>query len=212
MKFVAPEIQEYADSMSSAPAGYLDELDRETNEKVLYPQMLSGRINGRIQSMISHLIRPKFVLEVGTYTGYSALCFAEGLAEGGKVVTLDVNPEIEEIATRYFKEAGMQDKIQLVIGDAMEYIDSIEEEIDLAFLDADKENYPNYFAKILPKLRKGGLILADNVLWSGKVLDPNEKDKETSGLRKFNELVRDEPTVEQVMLPVRDGITLIRKK
>jgi len=212
MNFLPENIQAYAEQFTSSPSAVLEALERETREKVLYPQMISGKIAGRIQSFISRILNPKFILEVGTYTGYSALCMAEGLAAGGKLVTIELNAEVTEIAKRYFALAGFSDRIEQVTGEAMPYISALKTPPDLVFLDADKENYPHYFGALLSMMKSGGIILADNVLWSGKVLDPAENDKETEGLRKFNAIVKAEKAVEHILLPVRDGIMMIRKK
>lgn len=212
MDFLDPALQSYAERHTSAEPDYLQALNRETHLKVLYPRMLSGHIQGRILALFSHMVRPLKVLEIGTYTGYSALCFAEGLAPGGKVVTIDINPELEDIIQKYVRIAGMEDKIDFLIGDAGEILPSLDGEFDLVFIDADKQNYIRYFEMVLPKLRKGGFILADNVLWSGRVLDPDENDKETTGLRNFAEHISNNDKVEHILMPIRDGIMAIRKK
>ena len=212
MDFLDPALQAYAERHTSPEPQLLAELNRETNLKVLYPRMLSGHIQGRILSMFSHMIRPRRVLEIGTYTGYSALCFAEGLAPDGKVITIDINAELSDIIQKYVQKAGLEDKIDLRIGDAREIIPAIDDELDLVFIDADKQNYINYFELVLPKLRPGGIVLADNVLWSGRVLDPNENDKETSGLRNFADHISNKENVEHILMPIRDGIMVIRKK
>jgi len=211
MDFIDPNIQHYAEQFTSPEPGLLADLNRETNLKVLYPRMLSGHLQGRVLSMFSKMVRPRRVLEVGTYTGYSALCLAEGLVEGGKVVTLEVDGELEAMVQDYAAKTGNSSQIDMRIGPALEVIPTLEDTFDLAFIDADKHNYSNYFDLILPKLRPGGFIMADNVLWSGRVLTPNEKDKETTGLRNFVAHVANTPEVEQVLLPIRDGIMLIQK-
>jgi predicted O-methyltransferase YrrM len=212
MDFIDPKIQAYAERFSSPEPEALAALNRETNLKVLYPRMLSGHIQGRMLSMFSKMLRPTKILEIGTYTGYSAICMAEGLAEGGALVTIEFNPELEDIIHKYFKLAGVEDRCRLVIGDATVEAEKVEGPIDLVFLDADKENYVRYFDIVLPKMRSGGVILADNVLWSGRVLDESERDKETQGLRDFVQHVHGCEAVEEVLLPVRDGIMVVMKK
>lgn len=175
--------------------------------------MLSGSQQGRFLSMLSHMLQPKTILEIGTYTGYSALCLSEGLPKDGRIITIEIDRELEEIAGRYFKEAGVQDKIIPYFGNALELIPQMEQSFDLVFMDADKENYPAYYQMVFDKVRAGGYILADNVLWSGKVLEnTNSNDKDTRGIRAFNALVQKDPRVENVLLPIRDGLMLIRKK
>ena len=215
MNFPDPIINDYAEKMSSPESAVQMALNRETHQKVLYPQMLSGHIQGRILAMFSKMIKPKIVLEIGTYTGYSALCLAEGLAPGGKLITLDIDPELQEMAEIYFKKAQMTDQIEMRIGNAMDLIDQLDPEnetpLDLVFIDADKGNYLSYYQKVMPLVRSGGFILADNVLWSGRVLDPDVNDKETISLLNFSKFVAADPVVEQVLLPVRDGIMVVRK-
>ncbi len=211
MDFIDPNIQAYAESFTSPEPEVLAELNRETNLKVLYPRMLSGHLQGRILSMISRMVQPRRILEIGTYTGYSALCMAEGLAEGGKVITIDIDAELEDMVLKYAQKAGLADKIEMLVGNAMDIIPQLDETLDLVFIDADKYNYSNYFDLVLPKLRKGGFIMADNVLWSGRVLDAHTSDKETLGLRNFVQHVSNNKEVMQVLMPVRDGIMLIQK-
>lgn len=212
MDFLDPALKAYAERFTSPEPELLAALNRETNLKVLYPRMLSGHVQGRILSMFSHMLRPRRVLEIGTYTGYSAICFAEGLAPDGKVITIDINAELGGIIDKYVQQAGLEEKIDFRVGDAREIIPTIDEEIDMVFIDADKQNYIHYFDLVLPKLRPGGIILADNVLWSGRVLDPKENDKETTGLRNFAVHVSNNDQVEHILMPVRDGIMVIRKK
>jgi predicted O-methyltransferase YrrM len=211
MNFPSEEILEYIKRLSPEEPELLKKLDRETNLNVIMPTMLTGHVQGRFLSFMSRMIRPSRVLEVGTYTGYSAICFAEGLAEGGVIHTLDINEELEEIALRYFKEAGLQDIIHRMQGNALEIIPALDGKYDLIFLDADKENYPNYLPMLKEKLSANGLLMVDNTLWSGKVLDPSHTgDKETQGIQKLNELVSKDPDLESFLLPLRDGVTLIR--
>lgn len=212
MDFIDPALLAYSESFSTPEPAVLEELNRETHLKVLYPRMLSGHLQGRMLSMFSKMLRPKRILEIGTYTGYSAICMAEGLVEGGKLITLDINAELEEMVTRYAEKAGFADKIEMRIGDAREIVPGLDEEFDLVFLDADKGSYTHYFDLVLPKMPSGGMIIADNILWSGRVLNPKENDKETRGLKNFAEHVAKCEKVEQVLMPVRDGIMLIRKK
>lgn len=207
-----PDIQVYCDAHTSPESGVLSELNRDTHANVLYPRMLSGHFQGRLLSMISHMIRPAFVLEIGTYTGYSALCLAEGLADGGKLITIDCNPEQEERIRKYWKLSGMEDRMQFIVGDALNVIKTLSQTFDLVFIDADKENYLRYYELVLDKIRPGGFILVDNVLWSGKVIEQGSGDKTTALLKQFNDHVMADERVEKVMLPVRDGLTLIRKK
>ena len=211
MEFIAQEIQDYCENLSSPESEVLKELNRETHLKILTPRMLSGHLQGNILSLISKMIRPKNVLEIGTYTGYSAICLAQGLQDGGKVYTIDVNEELEDFCLSYFKKANVSDKIVQIIGNATEEIPNINKEFDLVFIDADKQNYPLYFDQVIEKISIGGFILADNVLWSGKVTAEVIKDKQTKAIDNFNRQVLQSQRVENVILPVRDGINLIRK-
>ena len=211
MDFLDPNIKAYAEQHTSPETEVLSELNRETYLKVLYPRMLSGHLQGRILSMVARMIRPRRILEIGTYTGYSAICMAEGLVEDGKIITIDIDAELADMIKKYAAKAGYGDQIDLRIGNAMEIIPQLDETLDLVFIDADKHNYSNYFDLVLPKLRPGGFIMADNVLWSGRVLDANTTDKETLGLRNFVQHVSNNKDVMQVLLPVRDGIMLIQK-
>lgn len=213
MEFIPADIQAYVEAHSDQETEMLAELNRETHSKVMMPRMLSGHLQGRILSMFSHMIRPKVVLEIGTYTGYSALCMAEGLAEGGKVITLDINEELEQMVRSYFAKAGVEDKMDYRIGNAMDIIPEIDEELDLVFIDADKKNYSNYYNLVIDKVRSGGFIIGDNVLWSGKVVNTEKKtDKDTQAILDFNRLVQEDNRVENVLFPVRDGLMVIRKK
>lgn len=213
MEFLDPKIDEYVSAHSEDEPLVLKELTRETWLKAINPRMLAGHLQGRTLSMISHMIKPKTVLEIGTFTGYSAICLAEGLAQNGKIITIDINEELEYFAKKYFVKAGIETKIEQRIGDAMELVPSITEELDLVFIDADKTNYANYYEMVLPKLRIGGYIIADNVLWSGKILeDSNKYDADTKALIDFNKKVQSDNRVQNVLFPIRDGIQVIRKK
>lgn len=191
---------------------YLYELGRETNLKVIGSRMLSGHLQGQILSMISAMIRPHCILEIGTFTGYSALCMAKGLAEGGQLHTIEIDDELELIAQKYFKKANMADRIIQHIGDARQIIPSIDQSFDLVFIDADKRDYCDYYHLIFDKIPVGGFLLADNILWSGKVVDPDAANEaQTLGIIEFNDLVQNDPRVKNVILPVRDGIMLVQK-
>lgn len=212
MDFIAPNIQEYADSHTTEESQLLKSIERDTNLNVLLPRMLSGQAQGRILSMFSHMIRPQCILEIGTYTGYSALCMAEGLLDGGKIITIDINEELESRTQGFFTQSEYADQIDYKIGNAIDVIPSLDETFDLVFIDADKYNYLNYFNLVIDKVTKGGIIIADNVLWSGKVVEPLEQgDKDTPGLIAFNEAIQNDPRVENVLFPVRDGLMVIRK-
>lgn len=192
--------------------GFLRELDRETHLKVLRSRMLSGHLQGQILSMISCMIKPKFILEIGTFTGYSALCLAKGLAEGGQIHTIEIDDELESIAKKYFLKSGMADCIVQHIGDARKIIPSINQSFDLVFIDADKREYCDYYNMVFDHIPVGGFILADNILWDGKVVDPDAADEEqTRGILDFNNLVQNDSRVRNVILPVRDGIMLVQK-
>lgn len=212
MKFLSEEISNYLEHHTQEEPPILKKLNRETYANVLMPRMLSGHLQGRTLSFLSKMISPQYILEIGTYTGYSAICLAEGLKNGGKIITIDNNEELEDFSTRYFRDAGIENKVDLKIGDALEIIPNLEMTFDLVFIDADKANYSQYYDLIMPKTRKGGYILADNVLWSGKVLDDSAMDEDTIGLRKFNKMVQNDPASENLMLPIRDGLSIIRKK
>lgn len=213
MDIIDSKIQDYCDAHTSPESDVLAALNRDTHAHVLYPRMLSGHFQGRLLSMISHMIRPKHILEIGTYTGYSAICLAEGLREGGKLITIDCNPEQEDRIVKYRDLAGMQDKIQLIIGDAYTIIKTLNQKFDLVFIDADKENYRRYYDQVMEFLEPGSFILIDNVLWSGKVIGDasNDKDKVTAILQEFNEYLHNDTRVEHILLPVRDGLMLVRR-
>lgn len=212
MDFLPISIEQYAQEHSSVEMEILAELSRETQAKVLRPRMLSGHIQGTFLQMISKLAQPKRILEIGTYTGYSAICLAQGLQKDGLIHTIDVNDELEPMIRRYIEKAGLTNKITLHIGNALNIIPAINETWDLVFIDADKENYLNYYNQVFEKVRSGGLIIADNVLWSGKVLDENENDSETAAIRAFNQYIHKDERIEHLLLPLRDGLMMIRKK
>ena len=207
-----PGLEIYAEAHTTAESQLLYKLNRETHIKLRMPNMLSGHLQGAFLRMISHLIKPACILEVGTFTGYSAICLAEGLQPGGILHTIDNNPEMEDIASRYILEAGMENSITIHIGEALEIIPVIEGPFDLVFIDADKDNYISYFNLVVGKVVPGGLIIADNALWYGKVLDPDAlNDRETAGIIYFNEYVLNDTRVENVLVPLRDGLMMIRK-
>lgn len=212
MEFLPKEIDEYAGKYTEEENKVLSDLNRETHIKVLIPRMLSGHIQGRILSMFSHMIQPKNILEIGTYTGYSAICFAEGMKPDGKLITIDINNELETMATSYFEKSGFGKQIEMKIGNAMDIVPTLEMDFDLVFIDADKHNYSNYFDLVIKKVNKGGFIIADNVLWSGKVTT-NEvnTDKDTKALDEYNRKIHEDPRVENVLMPVRDGLMVARK-
>lgn len=213
MDFLPQEIDNYVVQHSEKEPELLQRLSRETFQKVLQPRMLSGHYQGRILSLISKLVKPSAILEIGTYTGYSALCLAEGLAPGGKLHTIDVNEELYDFQRKYFDLSDYGQQIEQHLGDATEIIPSLQERFDLVFIDADKPNYPKYFDLIMEKLNPGGLIISDNVLWSGKVVKELQKnDESTAALLEYNSLLANDERLETVMLPIRDGLTLSRRK
>ena len=213
MDIISQEISDYAEAHTTPETETLRELNRETNAKVLMPRMLSGHLQGRVLSMLSHMIRPRRILEIGTYTGYSAICLSEGLAEGGILHTIDINEELLPMVKKYFAKAGYQDKIIIHTGDAISIIPSLKETFDIVFIDADKKNYTAYYDMVLPLIRKGGFIIADNVLWSGKILEPEASmDSDTKAIFEFNKKVQSDKRVENVLLPVRDGLMIMRLK
>ncbi len=213
MEFIDEKLSAYAEEHTTPESKVLQDLNRETNAKVLNPRMLSGHLQGRFLSMLCHMIKPKQVLEIGTYTGYSALCLSEGLADGGTIHTIDINDELTEMINRYVDGAGLTRKVKLYVGNAIDIIPKINEIFDLVFIDADKVNYSNYYDLVFDKVRRGGFILADNVLWSGKVLEDRKKmDEDTMAIADFNNKVMADVRVENVLVPIRDGVMLIRKK
>lgn len=205
-------LEEYIEQHTTSEDEVLYELNRQTHLKATKPRMLSGHIQGAFLKIISQMIQPQKVLEIGTYTGYSAICLAEGVSKGGKLITIEKDQEMEDFINHYIHKAGKQRVIDLVIGDALELVDELEGPFDLVFIDAEKKDYLTYYKKIKPKLRKGGYILADNALWSGKVIDEDAmNDPESAGVVAFNDYVQNDKDVENVLLPLRDGIMLLRK-
>lgn len=213
MEFIDPQLNNYAEQHTSPESELLQRINRETNLEVLMPRMLSGHLQGRILAMVSKMISPSYIVEIGTYTGYSALCMAEGLKEAGKLITIEYNEELQKRILGYFNESEYANLIDLRIGDAMAILPTLATGIDLVFIDADKTNYLNYYNLVFNKLNSGGYILADNVLWSGKVIEEvNPDDADTIALKKFNTFVQQDERAENILLPVRDGLMLIRKK
>ena len=212
MDFLPHDISTYAEAHTSPESALLRRLNRNTHAHVMAPRMLSGHMQGRFLSMISWMVRPRRILEIGTYTGYSALCLAEGLVEDGRLITIDQNEELESFARSYWQQSAVNDRIDFRIGAAADIIPILHETFDLVFIDADKRNYGLYFDLILDNVRPGGFILADNVLWSGKVVNPlKPSDQDTRAVLDFNRKVQDDSRVENVLLPVRDGMMLMRK-
>ena len=211
MHLVSQEIEKYIDQHCSDESDALQQLNRKTQTDVLMPQMLSGKVQGQFLLMISHAVQPNRVLEIGTYTGYSAICLAAGLQENGKLFTIDINEELEQIVKTHVEKAGLQHKIIQIIGDATKEINNLNETFDIVFIDADKQNYSLYYDLVIDKVRTGGFILADNVLWSGKIID-EKKDKDTQKLAEFNDKIQQDNRVENVIVSMRDGIMMMRKK
>lgn len=211
MEFLPEQLEQYIENHTSEESTILKALDRETHLKVLMPQMLSGKLQGRVLSMFSKMIAPQHILEIGTFTGYSAICMAEGLQKGGKLITIDINEELRPMVDKAIHASGMSDKIVCKNGNALEIIPKLTEMFELVFIDADKVNYSNYYDLVFPKVRHGGYIIADNVLWSGKVLDAKQ-DKDTEAIVAFNEKIQNDDRIENVLFPVRDGLMVMRKK
>ena len=210
--FLSEEIERYIEAHTSEERDLMTILERETYQKVVQPRMLSGHAMGIILEMMSHMIRPRRILEIGTFTGYGTIGLAQGLIEGGIMHTIDVNVELEDMICRYISEAGLKDKVITHFGDALKIIPTLDELFDLVFIDAAKEQYLEYYKAIFDKVRPGGFILADNAFWDGKVLDPvTHKDKETLGMVEFSRFVHLDSRVQNTILPVRDGLMVIRK-
>jgi caffeoyl-CoA O-methyltransferase len=213
MNFLPENIDQYASEHTQKEPELLQELFKETWQKALVPRMISGHFQGRVLSMISKLVHPKTILEVGTYTGYSALCLAEGLQKNGVLHTIDHNEELYDFQRKYFDRSDYHDQIKQYVGDALDVLNTISGPFDLVFIDADKANYSNYFNAIIDKMNPGGVILSDNVLWSGKVTEmPNPKDEDTKALISYNKMINEDPRIETVLLPIRDGLTISRVK
>ncbi|MDG1698242.1 MAG: O-methyltransferase [Polaribacter sp.] len=213
MHFLPEKIDNYIIKHSQQEPQILKELGRETWQKVLNPRMLSGPFQGRVLSMVSKLVSPKNILEIGTYTGYSALCLAEGLEKKGKIFTIDKNEELQTLQNKYFEKSGYRNQIKQFTGNALQIIPNIHEKFDMVFIDADKSNYINYFHLVIDKMNPGGIILSDNVLWSGKVVETlDSKDNDTKILLEYNKLLNGDHRIESVLLPIRDGLTLSRVK
>ena len=211
MDFISEKLTEYISKNSNIEPEILARLNQETHQKILKPRMLSGHIQGRFLSMISKMKSPSTILEIGTYTGYGTLCLLEGLKEDGKIFTIDRNEELLKIQNKYFEESGKRDKIIQLTGNAKEILNDLNETYDLVFIDADKENYIEYFKQVSERLNKNGIIISDNVLWSGKVLDSSlEKDEETNALVNFNKKLNEDKRFETVILPLRDGLSISR--
>ena len=213
MDFISDDIMTYAINHTQDESNLLKALNKETHQKILQSRMISGHFQGRVLSFISQLIRPETILEIGTYTGYATLCLAEGLTKNGKIHTIEINEELIDFQKKYFDKSKFKNQIFTHIGDAIDIIPKLKFKYDLIFLDADKANYPNYMEMVVPKLKRGGVLVADNVLWSGKVLDYQQKrdDIETKGIKLFSELVKKNSSLQTLLLPIRDGLMMCRK-
>ncbi|NOY48739.1 MAG: O-methyltransferase [Chlorobi bacterium] len=213
MHFIPEKLDNYVVTHTQDEPELLKQLNRETYQKILQPRMLSGHYQGRLLSMLSKLINPKTILEIGTYTGYSALCLAEGIQSNGELHTIDIDEELYDFQRKYFDKSGYGSQIHQHLGNALDIIPKLEMTFDLVFIDADKENYANYFNCVIDKLNSGGVILSDNVLWSGKVIEPLQKDDtSTKALIEYNMLLKNDERIETILLPIRDGLTICRKK
>ncbi len=212
MDFIPQNIDDFSADHTSPETALLYDLNRQTHIQIMIPRMLSGHIQGRILSLFSKMIKPKTILEIGTYTGYSALCLAEGLAKDGKLLTIDKNEELEEFTQSYFDKSDFSSQIDFRIGNAMEIIPTLKETFDIVFIDADKANYSNYFDLVINQTNTGGFIIADNVLWSGKVAKPiDPKDKDTQAMADYCKKIHEDSRVENILMPVRDGLMIARK-
>lgn len=213
MDFISDDIMTYAINHTQEESNLLKALNKETHQKILQSRMISGHFQGRVLSFISQLIRPETILEIGTYTGYATLCLAEGLTKNGKIHTIEINEELIDFQKKYFDQSKFKNQIFTHIGDAIDIIPKLKFKYDLIFLDADKANYPNYMEMVVPKLKRGGVLVADNVLWNGKVLDYQQKrdDIETKGIKLFSELVKKNSSLQTLLLPIRDGLMMCRK-
>lgn len=211
MEFLDPKLDAYVAAHTREESEVLKKLNRETWTKVMMPRMLSGHLQGQVLRMLSFMIQPKRILEIGTYTGYSAICLAEGMTDDGRLYTVDINEELETMVRQFILEAEMADKIDYRIGNALDVIPGIDETFDLVFIDADKENYAKYFDLVFDKVRTGGYIIADNVLWSGKVVMEGKMDVDTKAICDYNDKVQNDPRVDNVLFPIRDGLMVARK-
>jgi caffeoyl-CoA O-methyltransferase len=213
MDFISPELLAYCEDHSSGEDELLRHISRETHAKVLMPRMLSGHLQGKTLELLAKMLNPKVILEIGTFTGYSGICLARGLGEKGKLITLDINEELEDMVRGFFEKSGLSSKIDYRIGNAVDIIPTLKENFDMVFIDADKANYINYYNLVVEKVNQGGIILADNVLWSGKVIAEEGKkiDKDTQIILDYNKMVQNDSRVENVLLPIRDGLMLARK-
>lgn len=213
MEFLPKIIDEYVVAHSQDEPKLLQQLNKETWQKILAPRMLSGHYQGRVLALLSKIVQPKSILEIGTYTGYSALCLAEGIVDKGTLHTIDSNEELVDFQKKYFDKSAYKNRIKQYLGNALDIIPTIEGHFDLVFIDADKSNYSNYFNLVIEKMNKGGIILSDNVLWSGKVTEiPDPKDEDTKALIAYNNLLKKDPRIETILLPIRDGLTISRVK
>lgn len=213
MEFIAPELLAYCESHTSQEDELLKHITRETHAKVMMPRMLSGHLQGKVLELLVKMHNPKVILEIGTYTGYSGICMARGLSKEGRLITLDINDEIAPMVKGFFEKSGLAAQIDYRLGNALDIIPTLSGNFDMVFIDADKANYINYYNLVIDRMNKGGIIMADNVLWSGKVLVEEGKkiDKDTKVLLEYNQMVQEDPRVENVLLPIRDGIMLARK-
>lgn len=211
MEFLPEDLQKYVEDHSEPESDLLQQINRETHLHVLKPRMLSGHLQGRVLSLLSHMIKPKNILEIGTYTGYAALCLAEGMQADGKLITIDNNEELSVRTKQYFDQSEFSGQIEMQIGNALDVIPTLSQKWDLVFIDADKENYSNYFDQIIDQVNSGGFIIADNVLWSGKVFDETKTDKATESIRMFNAKMHTDSRVQNVLFPIRDGLMILRK-
>jgi caffeoyl-CoA O-methyltransferase len=213
MEFIAPELLAYCENHTSQEDELLKHITRETHAKVMMPRMLSGHLQGKVLELLVKMHNPKVILEIGTYTGYSGICMARGLSKEGRLITLDINDEIAPMVKGFFEKSGLAAQIDYRLGNALDIIPTLSGNFDMVFIDADKANYINYYKLVIDRMNKGGIIMADNVLWSGKVLVEEGKkiDKDTKVLLEYNQMVQEDPRVENVLLPIRDGIMLARK-